>query len=95
VCVDMEFVAGVCVDGPLAGHEVRAINEVGWSVTISTLSSNRAAQKVPCIYEVVSRASPDEPAVLRFVRAATSQPGYPEAPLRSTTDLGATFDETP
>ncbi len=93
--MDMEFVAGVCADGPLAGHEVRAINEVGWSCTISTLSSNRATRKNPCIYEVVSLASPDEPAVLRFVRDAPSLPGYPQAPLRSTTDLGSTLDETP
>jgi hypothetical protein len=91
----MEFVAGVCIDGPLAGHEVRAINEVGWSVTISTLSSNRAAEKTPCVYEVVSLASPDEPAVLRFVRATTALSAYPEAPLRSATDLGTTLDETP
>jgi hypothetical protein len=49
----------------------------------------------PCIYEVASLASPDGPAVLRFVRQAPSLPDYPQARLRCTTDRGGTLDETP
>jgi hypothetical protein len=71
------------------------VNEMGSSVTIATLSSDRASKGTPCIYEVASLASPDGPAVLRFVREAPSLPDYPQAPLRSTTDLGGTLDETP
>ena len=91
----MEFVEAVCADGPLAGRETRVVNELGSSVTIATLSSDRASKVTPCIYEVASLASPDEPAVLRFVREASSLPDYPQASLRSTTDLGGTLDETP
>jgi len=88
-------VPGICTDGPLAGQEVTVFNALGAQLTIGTLSSDKTKKQATCTYEVVALASADRAAGLRFVRAASPGPAYPQAPLRSTTDLGGTLDDAP
>jgi hypothetical protein len=71
VRVATEYVAAVCADGPFAGLRVTAFNSLGWSATISSLTSEPENKQAACIYEVEALDSPDEPAVLRFVREAS------------------------
>jgi hypothetical protein len=72
--VASEYVKGICADGPLQGQDVlQAMNQVGWTVMISTLSSppgNTGAY----VYELVTLGSSDVPARLRFVREDSQRP---------------------
>ena len=67
--VNSEYVTGLCADGPLEGQEVlQAMNQLGWTVTISTLTSTPGNNAGSYIYELVALGSLDAPARLRFVR---------------------------
>jgi hypothetical protein len=63
------YVTGVFVDGPLEGQELlTALNQLGWTITMSTLTSLPDRKSAVYIYEVETLGSADEPARLRFVR---------------------------
>jgi hypothetical protein len=67
--VSSDYVPGTFVDGPLEGQEcLAALNQVGWTVTIGTLSSMPDSKSGRYIYEVVTLGSADEAVRLRFVR---------------------------
>ncbi len=59
----IDWVMGVCEDGPLAGHDSYAANELGCTVTFSLPPAGSGQSHT---YEVSRLASADQPAVLTY-----------------------------
>jgi hypothetical protein len=65
----LDWCSGVCLDGPMSGESVYAINRIGSRVTVK---SSLISAGTTVMYEVVTLASGESPADLRVVAPASS-----------------------
>jgi hypothetical protein len=65
----LDWCSGVCLDGPMSGESVDAINRIGSRVTVK---SSLISAGTTVMYEVVTLASGESPADLRVVAPASS-----------------------